>query len=129
MPPDPQLLLMGRILEALQSLDSHSDRRDRQVQQLADEIRRHGEAEREQAQVITDLRNELRVRREADERVLADVRAGQVAARSNIAAFVASPIFLPLVTALLTGLLTAAGMRYTAPQAAPPPAHAPEIAP
>jgi len=128
MPPDPQLLVMGRILEALQSLDTHSAQRDRQVAQLAEEIRRHGEVEREQALVICDLRTDLRTRREADERILADHRAGSAAARSNLAALVASPIFLPLMTALLTGLLTAAGLRYTAPQTAAP-SHTPETAP
>ncbi len=127
MPDDPVLLLLGRVLEALQSLDARSDLRDRQVQQLADEVRRHGEVEREQAQVITDLRNELRTRREADERVLADVRAGHVAARGNLSAIIASPVFVPLVTAIITGLLTAAGMHYTAP--APAPAHTPETPP
>jgi len=128
MPSDPQLMVLGRVLEALQSLDTHSAQRDRQVQALAEEIRRHGEVEREQALVIGELRTDLRTRREADERILADHRAGGVAARSNIAAFVASPIFLPVVTALLTGLLTAAGLRYTAPQPAAP-SHTPETAP
>jgi len=128
MPSDPQLMVLGRVLEALQSLDNHSAQRDRQVQALAEEIRRHGEVEREQALVIGELRTDLRTRREADERILADHRAGGVAARSNIAAFVASPIFLPVVTALLTGLLTAAGLRYTAPQVSPLP-HTPETPP
>ena len=122
MPTDPQLMILGRVLEALQSLDTHSAQRDRQVQALAEEIRRHGEVEREQAQVIGDLRTDLRTRREADERILADLRAGSAAARSNLAAFVGSPIFLPVVTALLTALLTAVGLSYapkTTPQATP----------
>lgn len=127
MPSDPQLMVLGRVLEALQSLDTHSAQRDRQVQALAEEIRRHGEVEREQALVIGELRTDLRTRREADERVLADVRAGHVAARGNLSAIIASPVFVPLVTAIITGLLTAAGMHYTAP--APAPAHTPETAP
>ena len=103
MPTDPQLMILGRVLEALQSLDTHSAQRDRQVQALAEEIRRHGEVEREQAQVIGDLRTDLRTRREADERILADLRAGSAAA-------------------LLTALLTAVGLSYapkTTPQATP----------
>lgn len=130
MPPgakdDPVLALLGRLLEAIISLDGRSETRDMQIATLAAEIRRHGEVEREQAAVITDLRNELKLRREADEALLAKVRAGDAAARGNLSAIIASPVFVPLVTAILTGLLTAAGMHYTAPQTpAAPPAGAP----